>query len=629
MIRLLARAAGCGLLAALLGAAFLAIFYAASPALSIEFDRDLPRLVGGLHPYERDDTSGMTFAWTREQFVLRLPGLDRRVNWTLEVRARGARPVLSDNPELSILADGILLESRQSGPAFEDMRFTIPARPSRPRDAVITIGASKTFSPGPADPRQLGFMLDSARFSPDAIVVAPRAALAGVALAAGILAAGVALLGFAAPSAAIAAVLIATGTALLAAKGFGPYTSFPFTGAWVALWVSLAMVATGRAVEWRSGETLRNTARFALAFAAVGGFMKLLVLVHPDLPIGDALFHAHRFRTVVDGNLFFTSVAPGNYQFPYAPGLYVAAAPFASMVVRDVGDMTLLRVMVVAFDSAAAALLYFAVVRSWSDRRAAAIAVALYLLVPLDLNVETVGNLTNAFAQALAVCALVMISSPAVRLDNRMHLVALTLMLAAGYMSHTSTFAILFPACVTIAAVFYWKGGRALRSPAGAVLITSVAAFALALFLYYGHFGETYRAEFARISSETAQNAPDAGGRTVSGRLAGVPRSVGLYFGVPVVLLAAVGARSLIARRASDRLSLAVLGWSVACLGFLALGILTPVDMRYYLASIPAFAIAGAAGASWLWDRGGSARPAAVALLAWASFIFARGVVSF
>ena len=93
--------------------------------------------------------------------------------------------------------------------------------------------------------------------------------------------------------------------------------------------------------------------------------------------------------------------------------------------------------------------------------------------------------------------------------------------------------------------------------------------------------------------------------------------------------LAAVGAWSLFQRRARDRLTLALLGWGTACLGFLALGILTPVDMRYYLASIPALALAGAAGASWLWDRGGAARYGAAILLAWTAFIGVRGVLSF
>ncbi len=224
MTRLIARAVGCGVIAALLGAAIVVLFYAGHPDLTIEFDRDLPRLVSGIHPYERDEATRMTFVWTREELVLRLPGLDRRVNWELELRARGARPVVSENPDLSFLADGVVLERRSSGPAFEDMRITIPARVDRPRDAVISIRASKTFSPGGSDSRQLGFMVDRIRLVPQGVVMPPHEAIGGAGVAAGIMTASVVLLGFAAPPATIAAVLIAIATAAMVAKGFGPDT---------------------------------------------------------------------------------------------------------------------------------------------------------------------------------------------------------------------------------------------------------------------------------------------------------------------------------------------------------------------------------------------------------------------
>src|SRR4029453_7524847 len=109
--------------------------------------------------------------------------------------------------------------------------------------------------------------------------------------------------------------------------------------------------------------------------------------------------------------------------------------------------------------------------------------------------------------------------------------------------------------------------------------------------------------------------APDAGGRTAFDRLAGVPRSVHLYLGLPLLLLATIGAWRLFVRRARDRGTLAILGWGAACVFFLVVGILTPVDMRYYLASIPALAVAGSAGASWLWTAGALDRTAAAALL--------------
>jgi 4-amino-4-deoxy-L-arabinose transferase-like glycosyltransferase len=93
-----------------------------------------------------------------------------------------------------------------------------------------------------------------------------------------------------------------------------------------------------------------------------------------------------------------------------------------------------------------------------------------------------------------------------------------------------------------------------------------------------------------------------------------VPRYLGSYLGLGALMLATFGTWDLYRRGARDRLTLATAGWALSCLVFLVIGILTPVDMRYYLASIPAIAIAGAAGASALW-RQRPARAAAIALL--------------
>jgi hypothetical protein len=83
-----------------------------------------------------------------------------------------------------------------------------------------------------------------------------------------------------------------------------------------------------------------------------------------------------------------------------------------------------------------------------------------------------------------------------------------------------------------------------------------------------------------------------------------VPYSLGIYIGAPILLFAFLGAVELARRRAADRLTLTLAGWTVSCLAFLAIGILTPVDMRYYLAVIPAVAIAAGSGAAWAWSDG-------------------------
>jgi hypothetical protein len=602
---------------ALMGAAALAGFYAVDPVLTIDFATDPPRLVRGLHPPERDEASGLTFAWTREDMAVRLPALDRSVDWIMDARLRAARPDPRQNPELAFFADGVHLDSRAAPTDFEHVRVTIPARPERRRGAMISMRTSSTFVPGPSDPRTLGVMVDAITLTPANRVVPPGPAFVAVAAAGAALGAALALTGLPAAAAAAGAVVLSAATAAVVGRGFGLHTGYPETAALIAVWIGAALVILTAAVDRARRQPLGDEARFAIALSAGALFLKLLVVLHPDMPVGDAMFHAHRFQGVLAGNLYFTSIAPGGYLFPYAPGLYVFASPFAHVVARGDADMALLRVLVLSVDAVAAGLLYWMIVRAWQDRTAAVVAVALYLLIPLEFRTTTIGNLTNAFAQSVSVLALALLAAPAVRLERQWPLPLLTLVLATAFMSHTSTFPLLFGACVLTAALFFWSGGPSLRSPALTVLGAAVVAFVLAVAVYYGHFGDTYRAEFSRIGAETAAAAPDAGGRGIGMRAATVPYYLQSYFGIPALLLAAIGAWRLWHRPAQDRLTLATAGWALSCLAFLALGLLTPVDMRYYLAAIPAVAIAGAAGASFLWSREGPARLLAVALLGW------------
>jgi hypothetical protein len=133
---------------------------------------------------------------------------------------------------------------------------------------------------------------------------------------------------------------------------------------------------------------------------------------------------------------------------------------------------------------------------------------------------------------------------------------------------------------------------------------------------------DTYRSELGRLSHETASAAADAGGRSIGERLRIVPYYVTNYFGIPVIALTAFGAWQM--RRLRDRLTLAVAGWALACAIFMLIGILTPMDMRYYLAAVPAVSIAASVGASRAWQRGAAWRIAAVVLLAGATITGVR-----
>ena len=608
------RAAAAALLGALASAVWLALFYAAGGGPRTEFNIDPPRFVSGVYPAERDRLTGLTFAWTGPEVGLRLPGLDRRVPWTLTIRVRSGRPDAA-NPSLTFYVDGTAVRTQPTTADFEEMQFVVPARPER-RGATLLLQSSATFSPGPGDRRQLGVMLDSLQLRPDGLVLPPPEIFGPAMLAGAALAAAIALLGVTSGSAIGAAVLLSAAQGAVLAHGFAPYSNLADFAARVALSIAV-VVAAGAWMGRRREQPLRNTARFAIAFSAGACFLKLLVLLHPDMPIGDALFHAHRFQGVLGGHLYFTSTAPGGYAFPYAPGLYVAASPFAWLVRREMGDVALLRIVTAIADTIAGLLLYGIAARGWNDRLAGAMTVALYHLVPLSFRILTVGNLTNAFAQSLSVGALALVTAPALRIPTGGTTLALVLVLTAAFLSHTSTFAILSVGGLLVAVLFFWKGGPALRSPSRAVATATGLSIVLAVALYYAHFGATYQTEIARLGSETATAAPDAGGRGAWQRAIAIPRYLHIYLGTPLLILAGAGAIDRWRRSSRDRVTLAVAAWGLTCALYLIVGVLTPLDMRYYLAVIPALALYASVGASWWWRGGGGKRRVAAVLLAW------------
>lgn len=653
MTRLIARiprAAGAALLGGLAGAAWLVLTYAVSPSFTLKLDRDLPALAKGFYPVERDGVHH--FVWTTGHAEIRLPGLDRRSPWRCTVRLRGARPDPSALPEVTFTVDGTIVETRVAPNDFQEVVLPVPARPTS-RGLILGVSTSSTFRPGSHDPRDLGVMIDELGCSPSggAVALPPQTALTRAVASAAIFGAAFGLTGITPGSAVGSAVLLAAAQAVPLSTGLGPYSGYAASVPWLALWIALSLVVGLALVEGLHRVPLRNTARFVAVFSAGAMYLKLLVLLHPDKAIGDALFHAHRFEWVLAGRYVFTSIAPGGYQFPYAVGLYLAAWPF-TFVTHDL--VLLLRIVVAVADALSGMLLYLMIVRAWKDRLAGAVAVALFHFIPLSIDVQGVANLTNAFAQSLALVSIAVISSPALYARAALPIVTATIVLTAAFLSHTSTFAILFLIVLLTAALYQWRGSEAMRPAAAAVLICLIIATGLSVAVYYGRFGDVYRSQFNRIVGEVRASdrhtvpigaasggnpvnpprgvaassaVPDPhslGGRPVADRVAAVPGYLGAYFGWPAVLLGLLGAWRLRQQHSHDRLTLALIGWASACALFLILGLLTPIDMRYYLAFYPALAMLAGAGATWGWYGPPAARAAVGALLAWAILVGAR-----
>ena len=152
----------------------------------------------------------------------------------------------------------------------------------------------------------------------------------------------------------------------------------------------------------------------------------------------------------------------------------------------------------------------------------------------------------------------------------------------------------------------WWLGG------------TVIVASLLAVGLYYGHFVEVYQTAMTRVGDETGRAAASAGFRTPMERLLDVPRLLELYYAVPGLLLGGFGLVALWRARhaAPTSWAVAVTGTLVLA-GFLALGVVTPLDFRHYLAALPLVAICIASGAVALWQIGLAGRVAAGAAGVW------------
>jgi hypothetical protein len=286
----------------------------------------------------------------------------------------------------------------------------------------------------------------------------------------------------------------------------------------------------------------------------------------------------------------------------------------------------LLRTVTAVADTVAGALLYLIISRASGDRLAGAMAVALYHLVPIGFNVQTTGNLTNVFGQSLFLVALTLVVAAPLSPVRTSTVGLLAAALAAAFMAHTSTFAILLVMALTIGMLFRIRGDALLRSAGNTVLIAAAIALILAVAIYYGHFGEVYQEQFSRISGELtgAPAPPEQGQRTAAVRAIAVPYRAVSAFGWPVMLMAVVGLWQLVSLGGRSRLTVGLVGWLLTCAAFLVLGIVTPVDMRSLLAAFPALAILAGLAAARAWRTAGWPRIAAAGMLSWAIWVGAR-----
>ncbi len=454
MRALIARSLVAAALAATAALVSVMVLYDLAPGVTLDMTHAVPSIVGGIYPPERDP-SGMPFAWTSGRVEIRLPGLDRRTPWTLTISARAARPDAAMFPRLRVAVDGNVLSTDQLANEPSTIEVTVPSRASAAHDTTIEVTLDQTFVPGNGDARELGAVVTRIALEPVGTAIPPAGLLVGGPLAAASFGAAFALTGLPTLAATAVGAVVALGYAAVVTSGFGAYGSYGLDAAWMAVLIAFGTLGIVGLVRQR---TALSQAAIAVAAISAGAlYLKLIVLLHPAMPVGDALFHAHRFQWVLEGRYYFTSIAPGLYEFPYPVGFYLLASPLVLFTQSAEQYTTLIRVAGTVAQVGAALALYSMVVRAWGDRMVGATAVGMFHLLPLTMGVLGTGNWTNAFAESVAILSLAAVTTAPLRRLSLPVAMGTIAIIALACLSHTSTFAIL-PTTVILTALL--SGGR-------------------------------------------------------------------------------------------------------------------------------------------------------------------------
>ena len=600
-----------GVTAAVLGALVFALIlptaYARQSEMSIRVDVDVPASARGFYPAE--GTEDARFAWTRPKAELSVPELDRRVTWRWTARASAWRPAGVAPPKVRVAVDGVVAAERTVSRNSELLEVVVPRR-ADDAGVTLTFDTEPGFVPGASDARDLGIALASMSLTPiDGWPRPPMWALAGGTLAVLILSLCLAAAGVPPAWLLGCATAIAAGQTWVLTRGLAAHTVYPRHMVEAAFWTALGTVSVLWLLERIRRIPLSTAALGVVAVSTAACYLKLLVLLHPAMPIGDGVFHAHRFESVLGGHFYFTSLAPGDYAFPYPILLYLFAAPFSLFTHTTLDRVALLRIIVTVADAAAGASLYWMVVRSTGNRMAAVTSVIWYHLVPMTSWIMRWGNLTNAFGQPLFVASLVAVVAVPVERARWRTVVLLAVLVGAALLTHPSTCAILIVVLGATTILYRWLGGQGLRSAAYGVGIATLTAADRRV-------RPVLRVVPWRLCSRVQPHCggiDDASGGAwiLHGEPASqVPDQAGSYFGWPVLVAAGLGVWRLRREAEAPRLALLLLAWAGTCVAF--------SGSRHPDAGRDAISLCGVSGRcphSRLWLELGMAQPPAASYL--------------
>ena len=558
----------------------------------------------GAHDAESNPSE--SYRWTRERAELLLPRLHSGP-LLLRLRAHGGRPPGLPAPRVVASVGGRPVGSFWPDNSLRVYELLLPDAGGA--SVAVALGSDVVTPPG--DSRALGFAIDWVELAPLGAAGPATGQLAAQAL---LLALVLALLASLRLPRSLdllggAAALIV----LLAANSWQPGWLAVALLAWV--WVLGALLAAtwlarGAFARWLAPWLAPRQADAAWALVVAALAIRLLGAAHPFFEIHDIGFHRPWLESVARGQLYIYST-PSEFQNreTFNPPIgYLLILPLytllpSTQLVLQVGT---------GLVDALGCLLLLPLARALRlAPRAALLALALYMAMPINTTMLWWGFITNDMAQTVGLLLTVLLLGLA-RAPGRARWLAFTAVAAAGLLMHIGAL-VLIVALLGASLLLGW-----LRlAPASRWSALGGAALALAL------TGLLY---FSAVASP-ALAAGGAGPRDLSATLAEAQAALGTRFAlsskgwlvgfVPLALaLAPLGYLLLLGRqpRGSFERTL-LLTWLAVCALFYGVYMASGLLVRYIYFVAPLVCLALGALLSRIWPRCGRLVALAIVLL--------------
>jgi hypothetical protein len=367
--------------------------------------------------------------------------------------------------------------------------------------------------------------------------------------------------------------------------------------------------------------------RVLITLVFVAYAIRLAGQLHPQIFIVDLGFHEHRLDTVRSGTLLFTieSAEWAGHSTYYLPSAYIFMLPLRWLIDNS---QVVVRLFTVGVGTLGAVLIFLAGAVGLRSYRAAFIAAALYLAMPLSVLPFSWGITTNLFGEFFALCAftaLVVIGSSGRALGPRRSAFwVLAASLSVAILSHPGV-AQLSAAAVALVCVLWFAADR--QSGGGRQAAWAFAALAVsglfAYVIYYRNVLPDMLSTLAVIRQERAAESPAMGlnlkvggsvsdrslglvvryvnnwGDWLAGGLAGFWNEARAYYKAWPFVGAGLGYVALLPGWGTGRaygrqrswLVLVAAGWTLAILLFAFVGWLLNLYVRYALFALPVVAL--------------------------------------